>query len=562
MAPETPHSLKLRPSFIAGEQYPSLHRRYNSEPLVISVPLGPRRNDLNPSSLEEQLWTSCRSTIHPASVNVHALASPAPLTLRLKPQYSIRRPRPNTEVFGLSCSPEIVLGEPKEHVGHPKTRIGQPVLKLAAIRERMELLEAANERLQHRIESYRTDAEMLSSSVTFFSSEYYAGLLKIRDLRGRCERDAQIMSNQEQQLCRLKKFVGLMVEIGLHEPVLERAHETVLAGKDFESVLVEAIQNAAARRGSAWSGIISAVNAPPESTQVVAPIDVPEVFEERRQSTSAVNAPPESVQVVAPTDVPDVFEERRQSTVDDLLRSLKNGDIPSGRHRSASQRFSPPVNKSPPRNRSMAAKNTPRVKFTGTSLSPSSPVRYVLGKLDVNRSPQNRKATGQLPIIKPAAHKNTSLSAKPAEERPSNKPSCTNVSALDGNEALSTGRALASLQRILDNFSSGSIGSLGTTTEGSRSESVASGHAASTVRSPAAKSPPRVFVHSPTAFSVTPKRAAPTPTRRIRHLTAIPSPAKKVELGKLVSPGRRCRPTSDSGTPTTGGNQSRKGGWR
>ncbi|KAJ7693441.1 hypothetical protein B0H17DRAFT_1060194 [Mycena rosella] len=175
-----------------------------------------------------------------------------------------------------------------------------------------------------------------------------------------------------------------------------------------------------------------------------------------------------------------------------------------------------------------------------------SPARSVLGKVDLNRSPQNRKntnGTGPLPIrpnkvrfggavpcilcslpaSQPTTTKNPTdgSSATPAEGRRTSKPPSTDISARASDATFSTDRALASLQRILDNFSSGSIGSLLGTTE----------------------LPPRLCVRPPTACSVTTKTS--TPTRRARHLTVIPSPAKKaVELGS--SPGRY-RHTSDLG---------------
>ncbi|KAJ7091895.1 hypothetical protein B0H15DRAFT_179432 [Mycena belliarum] len=547
-----PHSfLNLRLPGASGQDITNCsHRRHNSEPLMITGYPAERLRVANLSSrMEKRRTCLIRGGIAsgPPPDRVPALAPPAPVTVRLKPQYSIRRPRPNTEIFGLYGPPEIVLGEPKEHVGHPKTFIGQPALKLAAIKERMEQLEATNERLQHRIESCNTDAEMLSSSVTYFSSEYYAGLLTIRDLRARSRQDAEIMNNQEQQLFQLKKFVGLMIEIGLHEPVLERAHGSVLAGKNFEPDLVEAIRTAASRRGSAWAGILWAVNTPLDLAQ-----PVPE------------------------TDVLDVFESR-ESTVDDLLKSLKNGDIPSGRHRSATVRFS---HKSPLRHRPAPPKNSlpsQTLKRPAVPISPRSPVRSVLAKLDVNRSPclQSRKGAQkggdrQLPGRSHKAVPRTISStnvgtAWPVEGRQAANPPNTNtLEPVDtGAIPFSTGRALASLQRILDNFSSGSIGSLGTTTEGSQSADCDAttrtpGRPTSTVNlTTAPRSPAHLSVRPAVSCTTTTKAASPA--RRARHLTAIPSPASKsMESGS--PPGQRRR-TSDSGTAVYG-NQSRKGGWR
>ncbi|KAJ7267590.1 hypothetical protein B0H12DRAFT_1097889 [Mycena haematopus] len=543
------HSFK-HPFLVSDEPCPSLqssHRRYNSEPF--NAPPSSRPRDAAFSLFAKQpfgrlgeILLQSPSELHS---NVHALAVTAPVPLRRsKLQYSICRPRPNTESFGISRGhpSEIVLGEPKEHVGHPKARIGQPVLKLAAIKERMELLEATNDRLQQRIESYKTDAEMLSSSVTYFSSEYYAGLLTIRDLRARSQQDAEIMSKQEQQLCQLKKFVGLMVEIGLHEPVLERAHQSVLAGQDFEPVLVEAIRNATTRRGSAWSGIISAVNldAPP--------LPVP---------TISLPTP----DMVSPTDIHDVFvEERSQSTVDDLLKDLKDGNIPFGRHRSASGRF--PATSSPACKRSTsnnaACSKSPKGP---SSLQPSrSPARCVLGKLDINRSsPQARQRCDRSKKTVPRTQSSAiGLGSTRTEGyRPEKRPL---IESARDDTSSSNQRALASLQHLIDNFSSGSFGSLGTTTDETQSADYdSSAEPLPRAASPIARSPVRLRVRRPTVT----KRAsqpATSPARNPRGATAVPSPAKKPQ----GSPSRPCCRASDSRTTksTATGSMPRKTGWR
>ncbi|KAJ7680755.1 hypothetical protein DFH06DRAFT_428462 [Mycena polygramma] len=553
MTPAT-HSFN-RPSLLFGEQHSrSSHRRYNSLPV-------PRRKDTDFPPFAEQSHTGLAElTLHSLSdSNPPALA--APISLRRKLQHW-HRPRPNT-VF-CSASPQIVLGEPKEHIGHPGTLLALEaenerlqhhveslqqriesyktdaetfLLRIEDLHHCIESHRTKAENLQHHIESHRTDKEMLSSSAIYFSTEYYAGLLTIRELRVRSKQDAEIMNNQEQQLCQLKKFVGLMIEIGLHEPVLKRAHESVLAGTDFEPVLVEAIRNAAARPGSAWSDILSAADSPLDDTPTT-----------------------------VPTDAPDMCEERRQSTVDDLLKNLQNGNIPFGRHRSASQRVL--VNDSPARNRSTSKSSPLRVKPSRAFLSPGSPARCVLGKLDVNRSPPFR--TGQLPDRSnkagtPKTPKTRAAagfsSTQAVEERPSDD-------APQSDTPLSRQLALASLQHVLANLSSGSFGSLGTTTDGTQSADCDSSaedtpHPAPVINpSPAAKS--RVSLRPPTVCSTTARRAsAPvaSPSRISGRLTA----KKSVELGSgFVSPGRPCRRPSDSGTPTviTGTGMQRKAGWR
>nr|GAT58424.1 predicted protein [Mycena chlorophos] len=200
-------------------------------------------------------------------------SSPVPLARDHHSLQSFPVPLQPRELFGPNYSTETHLGSPRVPTqSHPKTRIAQPVLKLAAVKERLEDLESTNERLTVQIDSLKTDIEMLNSSVSYFSSEYYSGLLTIRELRARSKKDAEILSAQEQQLCQLKKFVGLMVELGLHEPVLARAHGDVLKGKeDFEARLVDAIRAAAARPGSAWSQILSEVDPSRPVVPIVAP---------------------------------------------------------------------------------------------------------------------------------------------------------------------------------------------------------------------------------------------------------------------------------------------------
>ncbi|KAF8199888.1 hypothetical protein K438DRAFT_1822730 [Mycena galopus ATCC 62051] len=529
---KTPHSFNP-PSLVPGGR--SSHRRYNSEPFNASRQKDVFRGQPFVGHGEISLHPVCE-----LDSDVHTLAAPAPVPLRRgKLQYSIRRPRPNTEFFGRSGlhTTEIVLGEPKEHIGHPKTQIGQPVLKLAAIKERMEHLEAANDRLQQRIESHRTDAEMLSSSVTYFSSEYYAGLLIIRDLRARSQQDAEIMSKQEQQLCQLKKFVGLMIEIGLHEPVLERAHQSILAGQDFEPVLVEAIRNAAARHGSAWSGILSAVE---------------------------VNPPPlpsRTPDIIFTTHTPHVFEECRQPTIDNLLKDLKDGNIPFGRHRSSSQRFSAT---SSPAGKELTSNGPPRIKSpkgSGELRPPGSPARCVLGKIDFNRSPppRTRCSNKTVPRTQSSA---VGLGSK--HKAPLMEPAGDDTS-------FSNQRAVASLQRLLDNFSSGSFGSLGTTTDGNQSADCDSSTepqmcSLSSAAPTTTRSPVRGCIRPPSTYSRRATLPAASPTRnsgRSAATAAVPSSARKA----LDSPSRPCcrGRISDVRTtrPTTTGNQARKVvGWR
>ncbi|CAK5264421.1 unnamed protein product [Mycena citricolor] len=335
--------------------YPRTHRRHNSEPFASFSPASKTRllGDL-PLLLERTIPIveedeDCARYRTPQRFNPGLLASPISLDVpaatshqqQKQQQYRIRRPRPDRDSSSSAppppCSPEIVLGEPKEHIGHPKTRLTQPVLKLAAIKERLAHLESMNERLQQRAASAATDTALLSASMTYFSSEYYAGLLAMRELRA-------VICGLEREVGCLKRFVGLMVEVGRHEPVLERAYSGVREGREFEPVLVDAVRSAAARRGSGWAQILTAAAA--------------------RDSE------------YGPLDDTRKEHDARPTQVDDLLKSLKNGNIPPGRHRSAAQTKSLACLSSSPTKKSPAPK-------TGVN---SSPTRRPLRALDPNRT--------------------------------------------------------------------------------------------------------------------------------------------------------------------------------
>lgn len=153
----------------------------------------------------------------------------------------------------------------------------------------------------------------------------------------------------------------------------------------------------------------------------------------------------------------------------------------------------------------------------------------------------------------PATRKNSSTGTLSADTR-SDKPPTATQNPAGRDIPFSTQRALASLQRVLDDFSSESLGSLGTTTEAPQ---LADCHSPCKDAGTLSTSPPRLRVRPPTVCSAT--KPPVSPARRVRHLMAVPSPAKMPAESPLVSPCRRRRRTADSGTPMT---QLRKGGWR
>lgn len=64
------------------------------------------------------------------------------------------------------------------------------------------------------------------------------------------------------RLAQLEKFLSAMIDLGLHIPVLDKAYKAVLNGAMADEALVDAIKEAAARPGTAWSRIVPAIVGP------------------------------------------------------------------------------------------------------------------------------------------------------------------------------------------------------------------------------------------------------------------------------------------------------------
>ncbi|KAK7023815.1 hypothetical protein R3P38DRAFT_3396274 [Favolaschia claudopus] len=70
------------------------------------------------------------------------------------------------------------------------------------------------------------------------------------------------MDAMQTKLAQYERFLGLMINVGLHQRVLGDAHAAMRAGVDTDEALVDAIKEAAAIPGNAWSTIISSVTGP------------------------------------------------------------------------------------------------------------------------------------------------------------------------------------------------------------------------------------------------------------------------------------------------------------
>ncbi|KAF7321958.1 hypothetical protein MKEN_00718300 [Mycena kentingensis (nom. inval.)] len=396
----------------------------------------------------------------------------------------------------------------------PRIPRSLPLQLVAGHKARLKVLETTNEDLRQRNESYKTDIDLLNSTIAFYQPEYYRYRLQVRTLTARCEKDAERLAAQSKELAQLKKFLGLMIELGLHEPVLARAYGQVLDGKgsgDVETTLVEAIQNASARPDSMWSRILSRLQNPS-----LAPIP------------DLKSAIPSVAIVEEPSD--------GANAVDDLLQQLKNGDAPPASRR-----------RRPLSNRTSALKSpAPR--------SPK-PNRSPLKNRDTNR-PSSRMSSQKSPIRKPLSTLNPNIKRR-SENISTKAPPPPSKRHSSATVPFSAETALASLNDILGHFSSDSLGSLGSSTTATINASIVT-------EKGTPKSPIQIRVVHPTCVKEDGAKAkdAVQSLRTTKRLTgarvgvlrvSTPMARKSTPLGSAPSPAT-VKPTSKTtklGSPFT-----------
>jgi hypothetical protein len=142
----------------------------------------------------------------------------------------------------------------------------------------------------------------------------------------------------EAKLAHYERFLGLMVSIGLHELVLDKAQSTLRNGQSADDALVEAIKEAATKPGSAWASIMPAIVGPRPPEQYVAAINLTlQLRKELKASRkvakfwkSTAKGDTRHADLVTPSasDLSDVCEplpRERQRAVDDLMLKLRKG---------------------------------------------------------------------------------------------------------------------------------------------------------------------------------------------------------------------------------------------
>ncbi|KAL0953649.1 hypothetical protein HGRIS_004852 [Hohenbuehelia grisea] len=175
----------------------------------------------------------------------------------------------------------------------------------------------------------------------------------------------EAMGTLEIRLAHVDRFASLMIDLGLHEPVLARAKESLgsecrlqidtdsidtksagisHSGLDADEALVDAIKDAAAVAGSPWARIVDAVNGPRTAEEYLSAINM--TISTRRalrdskkvaqfwkclakEDATHANTVTPSVSTISSVHEP--LPEERQNAVDELLDRVRNAEPPYNR---------------------------------------------------------------------------------------------------------------------------------------------------------------------------------------------------------------------------------------
>ncbi|EMD37146.1 hypothetical protein CERSUDRAFT_124111 [Gelatoporia subvermispora B] len=145
---------------------------------------------------------------------------------------------------------------------------------------------------------------------------------------------------------RHRRFIELMISVGAHKPVLDRAYQELLSGEDPEAALVASIKEALARPApdNVWRELLEPVVGRRSPEEYLAQVRC--TLSARRETrdwrkrakfwkATAVNSKhPLELVTPSPSDISSILEElspERQKAVDDLARTRRNGCyIPRG----------------------------------------------------------------------------------------------------------------------------------------------------------------------------------------------------------------------------------------
>ncbi|KAJ7156107.1 hypothetical protein C8R43DRAFT_949605 [Mycena crocata] len=123
-------------------------------------------------------------------------------------------------------------------------------------------LETANLRFRNEISVWAADCAELRSQLDATRDDLYTQLHRNASTQRQAQADKLERDKLHVKLAQYERFLGLMIGVGLHQRVLGDAHAALRAGIDPDMALVDAIKDAAAVPGSAWSTLIPKITGP------------------------------------------------------------------------------------------------------------------------------------------------------------------------------------------------------------------------------------------------------------------------------------------------------------
>jgi len=317
-----------------------IHRRSKSESSAadpVAPTLNTRTRSLSVPNVDELALdlpsnvVSNTPTAYPISIST---PTPTPAST---PATNVQAPSPTpVPVTAISSATS-----PRVDVVSSLLPITQPAQRLAAVRQRILTLEAEVADLKDAKAVLILDAEIRQEELTVFKSDYYAERSKANTRRRQAKDDEEKRNALERKVVQLERFIGFMIDLGLHEPVLARARRALQAGEDADEALVDSIKEAAAKPGSPWSKIIPAVTGPRSSDEYLSAInmtlktrrDLKESQKIAKFWKTTAQEDGAHANTITPSSsnlssIHEVLTEERQTAVDDLLEKLRNGDRP------------------------------------------------------------------------------------------------------------------------------------------------------------------------------------------------------------------------------------------
>nr|GAT57576.1 predicted protein [Mycena chlorophos] len=123
-------------------------------------------------------------------------------------------------------------------------------------------LQSANTELNTELALRISDCQHLRVQVDTLNADLFTQLHQITLLERQLQTERVATEEILDKLAKYERFIGLMINVGLHQRVLGDAHAALRAGVDPDAALVEAIKAAAAVPESPWSTIIPSVTGP------------------------------------------------------------------------------------------------------------------------------------------------------------------------------------------------------------------------------------------------------------------------------------------------------------